>query len=475
MPQRIILSAAGLIVAAALCTASPAAGQASIEFIGEFYVTDLSADGTAAAGNTSDGYYEACRWSPGEGIVRLGMSSVEVFGIGAGTPAISADGSRISATIITPDSLHITPGRWTKGTGWEFTMPPFGPGGTTGDLELGSAWNLSGDGEVVVGLYWTSNWRAHACAWTDTGGIVDLGVQNIQGNSRANAVSGDGAVIAGWSSDEFGSWQPTVWTDGVLEVLEATGPSCEATAVTDDGTRVLGTSHDTVNDLRVATLWTRQGAAWQGAQLGALPGTQGPDQAGECVPKGVSADGRLVVGANVYAIGNMTGFVWTEALGLMSATEFLAAVGVVLPADFVVSQFTAVSADGRVIAGYGNDPTTWGSPFTSFLVHLGGLAAADEAPQAGRLVLGANHPNPFNPTTSIALSVARSTRVRLEIFDVRGRLVRVLHDGELAAGEHSLTWNGRSDDGRALGSGIYLARARDGFGATESLRMTLLK
>ena len=150
-------------------------------------------------------------------------------------------------------------------------------------------------------------------------------------------------------------------------------------------------------------------------------------------------------------------------------------VRVTLPDGFVVSQFTAVSADGRVIAGYGNDPTTWGSPFESFLVHLAGVADVPRSAPAGGLTLGANYPNPFNPTTSIELSLAADGEVTLEILDARGRLVRVLHAGGLAAGRHVLRWDGCDERGRPLGSGVYLATARDRTGSTASRRMTLVK
>jgi flagellar hook assembly protein FlgD len=48
------------------------------------------------------------------------------------------------------------------------------------------------------------------------------------------------------------------------------------------------------------------------------------------------------------------------------------------------------------------------------------------------------------------------------VYDSAGRLLRVLVDGERAAGEHELSWNGRSADGRELPSGIYLCELRAG-------------
>ena len=72
------------------------------------------------------------------------------------------------------------------------------------------------------------------------------------------------------------------------------------------------------------------------------------------------------------------------------------------------------------------------------------------------------YPNPFNPQTTVSLSLPADASVQVQVFDLAGRLLRTLHDGPLAAGDHQLVWNGRSDDGRVLPSGVYLVRAGDG-------------
>ena len=72
------------------------------------------------------------------------------------------------------------------------------------------------------------------------------------------------------------------------------------------------------------------------------------------------------------------------------------------------------------------------------------------------------YPNPFNPRATIAVTLARTSRVSLTVVDVAGRLVRELHKGELAAGEHVFTWNGSDRAGRALASGTYFFRVTAG-------------
>ena len=88
--------------------------------------------------------------------------------------------------------------------------------------------------------------------------------------------------------------------------------------------------------------------------------------------------------------------------------------------------------------------------------------------------LGHNYPNPFNPTTSIKIALPKHSKVHLQIFDVTGRLVRTLLNEPREAGYHIVRWNGRSDAGYQVASGIYFYRmAADTFVKTH--RMILLK
>ena len=99
---------------------------------------------------------------------------------------------------------------------------------------------------------------------------------------------------------------------------------------------------------------------------------------------------------------------------------------------------------------------------------------AGELPLDAGLTLRGNFPNPFNPKTNIAFSLAEPGRVRLEIFDLSGRLVRTLIDAQADAGEHVAEWNGRDANGAPVSSGIYFAKVSAN-GAAESKKMTLLK
>jgi subtilisin family serine protease len=74
------------------------------------------------------------------------------------------------------------------------------------------------------------------------------------------------------------------------------------------------------------------------------------------------------------------------------------------------------------------------------------------------LTLAGAVPNPFNPATDIQFTLPRAGRVSLRIYDVSGRLVRNLVDGNLPSGAHSERWDGRNDQGTGAASGIYYIR-----------------
>ena len=94
------------------------------------------------------------------------------------------------------------------------------------------------------------------------------------------------------------------------------------------------------------------------------------------------------------------------------------------------------------------------------------------------LGLRPNHPNPFNPATTLSFIVPGRSGDRvsttLRIYDLTGRLVRNLLHTDLESGEHEILWDGRLDSGAPATSGIYLYRIVSG-SQTVSRKMTLLK
>lgn len=74
-------------------------------------------------------------------------------------------------------------------------------------------------------------------------------------------------------------------------------------------------------------------------------------------------------------------------------------------------------------------------------------------------VLSQNFPNPFNPSTTISYNLKEKSNVTLEIFDILGRKIKSLVDGEIqSAGRHIVVWNGKNISGNSVSSGVYLYR-----------------
>ena len=86
-------------------------------------------------------------------------------------------------------------------------------------------------------------------------------------------------------------------------------------------------------------------------------------------------------------------------------------------------------------------------------------------------------PNPFNPRTEIAFtlsSVGAAGPVQLDIYDLEGRKIANLFEGQLNPGTHMRTWNGLTDDGTPVRSGVYFGYLTTQEG-TLSEKLVLLK
>jgi hypothetical protein len=123
-----------------------------------------------------------------------------------------------------------------------------------------------------------------------------------------------------------------------------------------------------------------------------------------------------------------------------------------------------VSFGFQVVNWYGFQPGSGGVgftyPFDPVIVETEDQALS--APKS--FVLSQNHPNPFNPSTTIDYIIPEGPAlpVHLVIYDVRGRLTRILVDVDRLAGRYTVHWDGKDNHGNEVGSGIYLYRIEAG-------------
>jgi probable extracellular repeat, HAF family len=181
--------------------------------------------------------------------------------------------------------------------GWSQSLTWLGrlPGGNQ-SFALG----VSADGAVVVGWSYNADWQRRAFRWTVDGGMQDLGTLGGD-ESEAWGVSADGAVVVGWAENAAGRGRAFRWTvDGGMQDL----------------------------------------------------GTLGGDRS---VARGVSADGAVVVGWALNADWQWRAFRWTASGGMEDLNTTYASL---LTNGSVLSVASAISPDGRYIAGWGWNAAT---------------------------------------------------------------------------------------------------------------------
>ena len=111
-------------------------------------------------------------------------------------------------------------------------------------------------------------------------------------------------------------------------------------------------------------------------------------------------------------------------------------------------------------------------------ISINAVSAVGEAPSRVAVQLLPNAPNPFNPTTQITFDLPAdrvgAMQVSLRVFDLKGRLVRILLEEPVEADRRTVAWDGRTGQGMAAPSGIYVFRLTAG-GQTLARTMTLAK
>jgi uncharacterized membrane protein len=261
---------------------------------GASFVRDLSQDGSVAVGSASDGTHQhPIRWTAPGGTVSLGTLDPGRNGV---ANAVSADGS---VAVGTSGAFLF---RWTQSGGMVALAGI-----------VGTAWDVSGDGEVVVGHSFGS--VTQAFRWTQASGHVGLGALPEHEGSWARAISSDGTTIVGGSYDEDAEIeQPFRWTQSEGMVALGNLPGCRITTATN-----------------------------------------------------VSGDGGVMAGECWLEDGlTRRPFVWTAGTGLRSLEDFLALRGVALGEPLVAPWVTAVSDDGSVLAVVDEDPNL----IRSFLIDV---------------------------------------------------------------------------------------------------------
>lgn len=333
-----IATVAALLAALAGTAAFAAAVKPTFKGMGvPFYVPiSISDDGAKIVGSAFFGppnfYYTAA-----EGVVEIGG------GCGAGQTSVSGDGNTIVGCTTDENGLWVA-AKWTGGTNWQ-SMGSV-PGAVPCDLNLSSIWDVDYTGATAVGLAWLpQQCRAHAGLWDVAAGgpAVDLGSTVPNSASRANAISGNGQIIAGWQDNEVGRTGAR-WVGGVEEpILTDAGEYVgEVSSVNFDGSVMTGSNIP----YGVVNAWV-----WNDRRGFTVIPTPGPIWT-QMVATGSSDDGSIVVGI-VRSQNQEKGWVFSKGK-VTFLSDYLAKKN--LAAGWTIDGVAAISADGKTITGRGTNP-----------------------------------------------------------------------------------------------------------------------
>ncbi len=325
------------------------------------------------------------------------------------------------------------------------------------DGTVSAGFAISGDGTTVVGNSWVNDpgfGYAHAVA-VDSNGVIDLGSLFAHKSTRADAVNSDASVIVGYQ-DFNGPWKSAVWRKNPAGgyfpneyiLLDASGDSTDefnqmgqCRAVSADG-QWIGGGGDYANNYE-PWIWSESTGV---INLGQLP------DVGTGNVAAMSADGSIVVGwFEGWDFGiPRTPFIWTSAGGLEDLNTYVAELGIIA-GDAHINGANCISPNGRFIAGYGTDYSTFG-PF-AFRLDIEMSTAIRPVGATSDLQF---YPNPttgkvmFNVPEASSLSIMRADGGLVSKSQVKGETVIDLSTYDPGVYTFILRSNGSVRTGRVV-------------------------
>ena len=142
---------------------------------------------------------------------------------------------------------------------------------------------------------------------------------------------------------------------------------------------------------------------------------------------------------------------------------------------YLLDLANGVSANLRLDSSYSFVSPLRELLFTVFVGSRGAVLSQAAQALPSSFDLSNNFPNPFNPSTSLRLSLPVESRVSLAIYNILGQKTRSLYTGALTAGNHWFTWDGKNDQGTIAPSGVYYCRLDIEGRQSIVRRMVLLK
>jgi hypothetical protein len=333
------------VVSLALCTTAQASGTFTALQTPNLTITKLSPNGAYAVGSTFEP--AGFRWTASSGAEESFNSLDVAMGIN--------DSGTISGAV--PENGGVGNGGRDLGA---FLAIGADPEQLTSPLQTNSnGYDIAGDG-TVVGLSFGDNFVGPAVAfvWTAAEGMTALPVNRPDNYSRANVISADAHVIAGWNDQDDGFRTAVVWQDRVpVDIADHDGLAVgEADGISANGQWVVGSFYTDIDGNTGAWLWSSVAGSVQ------------------LIPTmtfafGVTNDGGTIVG-NTGFFDNppRAALIWRKNIGTMFLADYLAEQGIAVPDGWDLSGgLTAISADGHTLGGWGFGP---GGGTQSYIIHV---------------------------------------------------------------------------------------------------------
>lgn len=329
-------------------------------------------------------------------------------------------------------------------------------------------------------------------------GAGGIGLCGVPGPQYRPQVVGDGAsgAVVVWLDSRNGGEQTDVyaqrisaagsilWTADGVAVCAAEGRQCGVRLLGDGGGGAIVAWEDGRNiDF---DLYAQRIDAW-GNPLWSVDGTAICTEEGWQGWASLLSDGR---GGAILTWADARGFdhqyngvdVYAQRVD-PSGNTFWADGGIVVCGGARAKDGARLAGDGSggTIAVWADNRTSWWDIYAQRIDRSGQLGqpspklieVGDPVWPTAKMLHG-SHPNPFLEATTLELDLPEPASVRLEVYDVRGRLVRVLVDEFQTAGRKQVVWDGTDMIGEAVASGVYYCRMRTP-GHESTVTLTVLK
>ncbi|MEZ4702244.1 MAG: PKD domain-containing protein [Rhodothermales bacterium] len=333
----------------------------------------------------------------------------------------------------------------------------------------------SGSGETTTHTYAAAGAYTVVLTVTDDDGLTDTDTQSLV----VVEPGGDGAFIESgglvvFEAEHFHTRIARSGHEWIENTAHAGYSGASAMeAYPDDGSQIKNNAETTSPEIAFNATFTTTGDYYVWGRLWA------PDKNGNSVYVGF--DGTLGGKYDIFQTNLYGSWEWVVFQSNSVTTPYaIASAGLHtihfwLRKDGLILDRVVMTTDaGYVPSGTGPDESPRGASAPVFAAR----GAQGDAPAFVLLddrlpdsyALEGAYPNPFNPTTTLRFALPADSPVRLIVYDAMGRHVSTLIDGERGAGLHEAVWDGTTDAGGTVASGVYLIRMQAGaFVATRNV------